>query len=87
MSKAYQCDICKSFYCNNETTKSKVRNYINEFKLSDSNLYSLYTRYTSYTGYASYTGNIRADICPNCTKRIQDTIDDILRERLENKKK
>lgn len=71
MSKAYQCDICGGFYCNNKTTKSKVKNYINEFKLSGINLYSL------------YTSDIRADICPNCTKRIQDTIDDILREHIE----
>lgn len=73
MSRAFQCDICGDFYCNNKTTKSKARNYINDFKLSGINLYSL------------YTSDIRADICPNCTQRIQNTIDDIICEHIETK--
>ena len=69
MSRAYQCDICKGFYCDNKNTKSKARNYINDFKLSGINLYSLYT----------------SDISPNCTQRIQNTIDDIICEHIETK--
>lgn len=72
MSRAYQCDICRGFYCDNKNTKSKVVNNINEFRLFGINKYSLYAI------------DVKADICPNCTKRIQDTIDDIL---IENKKK
>lgn len=75
MSRAYQCDICGDFYCNNKTTKSKVRNYINDFKLSGINLYSLYTS-------DIYIRDTKADICPNCTKRIQNTIDDIIYEHI-----
>lgn len=79
MSRAYQCDICKSFYCDNENTNSKIIERINLFKLSGTDVYSLYDTNTN--------SKFDADICPNCTKRIQDTIDDIIRERLENKKK
>ena len=79
MSRAYQCDICKGFYCDNESTNSKIIKHNNLFKLSGTDVYSLYDTNTNST--------FEADICPNCTKRIQDTIDDILRERLENKKK
>lgn len=79
MSRAYQCDICKGFYCDNENTNSKIIERINLFKLSGIDVYSLYDTDTN--------SKFDADICPNCTKRIQDTIDDIIRERLENKKK
>lgn len=79
MSRAYQCDICKGFYCNNENTNSKIIERINLFKLSGIDVYSLYDTNTN--------SKFDADICPNCTERIQDTIDDIIRERLENKKK
>lgn len=77
MSIAYQCDICRGFYCDNENTNSKITEHTNLFKLYGTDVYSLYDNNNS---------EFDADICPNCTKRIQDTIDDILRERLENKK-
>ena len=79
MSRAFQCDICKGFYCDNENTNSKIIERINLFKLSGADVYSLYD--------TNNNSKFDADICPNCTKRIQDTIDDIIRERLENKKK
>lgn len=72
MSKAYQCDICKGFYLNNKNTQSKVITHINDFKLSGTKQYSLSETNTNV--------NIKADICPNCTKRIQDTIDNIIIE-------
>lgn len=68
MSKAYQCDICRGFYCNNENTNSKIIEHTNLFKLSGTNVYSF------------TNSKFDADICPNCTKRIQDTIDNIIRE-------
>lgn len=79
MSRAYQCDICKGFYCDNKNTNSKIIERINLFKLSGTDVYSLYDTNTN--------SKFDADICPNCTKRIQNTIDDIICERLENKKK
>lgn len=79
MSRAFQCDICRGFYSNNENTNSKIIERTNLFKLCGTDVYSLYDINTN--------SKFDADICPNCTKRIQDTIDDILRERLENKKK
>lgn len=75
MSIAYQCDICKDFYLNNKDTKSKPITHINDFRLSGIKQYSL----SEYTPDV----NIKADICPNCTKRIQDTIDDIICEHIE----
>lgn len=72
MSKAYQCDICRGFYSNNENTNSKIIERTNLFKLCGTYVYSLYATNTN--------SKFDADICPNCTKRIQDTIDDILRE-------
>lgn len=76
MSRAYQCDICRGFYCNNENTNSKIIERTNLFKLYGTDVYSLYDNNTN--------SKFDADICPSCTKRIQDTIDDIL---IENKKK
>lgn len=77
MSRAFQCDICKEFYLNNKNTKSKVITRINDFILSGTKRYSLSETNTNV--------NIKADVCPNCTKRIQSTIDDIICERIETK--
>ena len=39
MSRAYQCDICKGFYCDNESTNSKIIKHNNLFKLSGTDVY------------------------------------------------
>ena len=77
MSRAYQCDICKGFYCNNENTKSKITEHINFFRLCGTHIYSLCDTNTN--------NKCEADICPSCTKRIQDTIDDIIYEHIKTK--
>lgn len=74
MSRAFQCDICKSLYCNkkNKDTDSYFNPKV--FKLRNKEV-SLYEYNENF-----YSQEL-VDICPNCTKRIQDTINDILRER------
>lgn len=47
----------------------------NLFKLYGTDVYSLYDKNTN--------NKFDADICPNCTERIQDTINNILKEHIE----
>lgn len=74
MSRAFQCDICKSLYCNkkNKDTDSYFNPKV--FKLRNK-------EFSLYEYNENFCSKELVDICPNCTKRIQDTINDILRER------
>lgn len=74
MSRAFQCDICKSLYCNkkNKDTDSYFNPKVFKLRNKEVSLYEYNENFCSKE---------LVDICPNCIKRIQDTINDILRER------
>ena len=74
MSRAFQCDICKSLYCNkkNKDTDSYFNPKVFKLRNKEVSLYEYNENFCSKE---------LVDICTNCIKRIQDTINDILRER------
>lgn len=78
MSKAYKCDICNSFYDENTVCSD---GYINH-RLVKNN-----TNYIQLRSGSAYlveydSGVAKADICPDCTARLQRIVDDILREEI-----
>lgn len=79
MSKAYKCDICNNFYDENSVCSD---GYINP-RLVKSNTNYIQLRSGSATLVKYDSGNVKADICPDCTARLQRVVDDILREEIK----
>lgn len=77
MSNAYKCDICNNFYDESSVCSD---GYINP-RLVESNInyIQLHNRVARLVEHSS--GN-KIDICPNCTAKLQRTVDDILREQI-----
>ena len=83
MSKAYKCDICNNFYDENSVCSD---GYINP-RLGKSNTNYIKLRSDSdclfkYDSGVAKSGVAKADICPDCTARLQRVVDDILREEI-----
>lgn len=78
MSKAYKCDICNSFYDENSVCSD---GYINP-RLVKSNTNYIQLRSGSACLFRYDYGMAKADICPDCTARLQRVVDDILREEI-----
>lgn len=77
MSNAYKCDICNNFYDDNSVCSDM---YINP-RLVESNINYIQLHSGAARLVEHNSGN-RLDICPNCTARLQKTVDDILREQI-----
>lgn len=78
MSKAYKCDICNNFYDENSVCSD---GYINH-RLVKSNTNYIKLRSASACLVKYDSGMAKADICPDCTARLQRVVDDILREEI-----
>lgn len=78
MSKAYKCDICNSFYDENSVCSD---GYINP-RLVKNNTNYIRLRSGSACLYKYDSDVAKADICPDCTSRLQRAVDDILREEI-----
>jgi len=78
MSKAYKCDICNNFYDENSVCSD---GYINP-RLVKSNANYIKLRSSSACLVKYDSGMAKADICPDCTARLQRVVDDIFREEI-----
>lgn len=78
MSKAYKCDICNNFYDENSVYSD---GYINP-RLVKNNTNYIQLRSSSAYLVKCDSGIAKADICPDCTARLQRVVDDILREEI-----
>lgn len=78
MSKAHKCDICNNFYDENSVCSD---GYINP-RLVKSNTNYIKLRSSSACLFKYDSGMTNADICPDCTARLQRVVDDILREEI-----
>lgn len=77
MSKAYKCDICNNFYDENSVCSD---GYINpRLVKSNTNYIQLRSRIACLIGYGS---GDKIDVCPNCTAKLQKTVDDIIRAEI-----
>lgn len=78
MSNAYKCDICNNFYDENSVCSD---GYINP-RLVESNINCIQLCGCVGRLVEHNSGN-RLDICPNCTAKLQKTVNDILREQIK----
>ena len=73
MSNAYKCDICGNFYDDNDIPiATQTANRCNYIKLNN-----------CVVKLVEYSSRCDVDICPNCTAKLQNTVDDILREQIK----
>ncbi len=85
MSRAYKCDICNSFYDENSVCSDGyinprlVKNNTNYIRLRSGSAYLV--KYDSGVAKTDVYSDF-ADICPDCTARLQRAVDDILREEI-----
>lgn len=79
MSKAYKCDICNNFYDENSVCSD---GYINP-RLVKSNTNYIQLRSGSACLFRYDSGVAKADICPKCTERLQQTVNDIIKGEIK----
>lgn len=78
MSNAYKCDICNNFYDEDSVCSD---GYINpKLVKSNINYIQLRSRIARLIGHGS---GDNLDICPNCTAKLQKTVDDIIRAEIK----
>lgn len=72
MSRAYKCDICNSFYDNNDIPiDTQTANRCNYIKLNN-----------CVVKLVEYNSRCDVDVCPDCIARLQDTVNSVLTEEL-----
>lgn len=73
MSKAYKCDICRSFYDkDNIPVATQTANRCNYIRLNN-----------CIVQLVEYNTKYDIDICPKCTERLQQTVNDIIKGEIK----
>lgn len=73
MSKAYKCDICNNFYDKNDILAAvQTENPCNYIRLNN-----------CIVQLVEYNTKYDRDICPNCTAKLQKTVDNIIKAEIK----